>query len=86
MINEVAPPTQVADVTSLQKDIRKLNQQYEVLLNCRAQDREALQSFQKRVVLQQRQIAILEAEKRELLEHLNPRADTNGKERGKLND
>lgn len=72
MLNEVTPLTQVADVTSLQKDIAKLNQQYEVLLNCREYDKQALQSFQKRLVLQQRQIAILEGENKRLLEHLNP--------------
>lgn len=71
MINDAASRTQVDNAT-LQKDITKLNQQYEVLQNCRAHDSQTLESFQKRIVLQQRQIAILEAENRRLLEHLNP--------------
>lgn len=64
---------QAIQINGLCRYVAKLEQQVEVLENCRSADHITLQSFQKRVVQQQRAIAILEHEVRELRFHLNPR-------------
>lgn len=64
---------QAIQISGLRRYIAKLEQQVEVLENCRSLDQIVLQSFQKRIVQQQRAIAVLEHEVGELRGHLNPR-------------
>ena len=64
---------QTIQINGLRRYVAKLEQQVEVLENCRSADFMRLQSFQRRVVDQQRAIAHLEHEVAGLKEHLNPR-------------
>ena len=67
------PEKQAIQINGLRRYIAKLEEQIEVLHNCRSADFMAHQSFQKRLVQQQRAIAHLEHEVAGLREHLNPR-------------
>ena len=64
---------QAIQINGLRRYVAKLEQQVEVLENCRSLDHIVLQSFQKRVVQQQRALAHLEHEVNVLRGHLNPR-------------
>lgn len=63
---------QTTQIVGLRRYIAKLEQQLEVLQNCRSADHITCQSFQKLIVQQQRIITDLEQENKELLQHLNP--------------